>query len=70
MLNHSKGHVSNPDVTVTIDRSVLNHVVLGETTFEKSIAAGDIKVDGNPEALKTLVGLLDTFEFWFNIVTP
>jgi alkyl sulfatase BDS1-like metallo-beta-lactamase superfamily hydrolase len=29
-----------------------------------------VEVDGEREALAELLGLLDTFEFWFNIVTP
>jgi alkyl sulfatase BDS1-like metallo-beta-lactamase superfamily hydrolase len=27
-------------------------------------------IDGNPEKLVEFLSLLDTFEFWFNIVTP
>ncbi|WP_140153902.1 alkyl sulfatase C-terminal domain-containing protein, partial [Vibrio parahaemolyticus] len=34
------------------------------------IADGQIKLDGNPQVLKDFVGMLDNFNFWFNIVTP
>jgi alkyl sulfatase BDS1-like metallo-beta-lactamase superfamily hydrolase len=31
---------------------------------------GDAKIKGRKEALYEFLGLLDTFSFWFNIVTP
>ena len=31
---------------------------------------GDVKVTGNQAKLEEVVSYLDTFEFWFNIVTP
>nr|PZN82393.1 MAG: hypothetical protein DIU57_11785 [Pseudomonadota bacterium] len=34
------------------------------------MSSGDVRVNGNQEKLKELVSYLDTFEFWFNIVTP
>ena len=34
------------------------------------LAAGKASSDGNPERLADFLSLLDTFEFWFNIVTP
>jgi len=30
----------------------------------------DLAIGGRPEAFTELVGLLDTFPFWCNIVTP
>jgi alkyl sulfatase BDS1-like metallo-beta-lactamase superfamily hydrolase len=43
---------------------------LGETTLDDAIAKGDIKVQGNTGTVKEFFGLLDTYPFWFNIVTP
>ena len=31
---------------------------------------GDVKITGNAEKLNELLGYMDKFEFWFNIVTP
>jgi alkyl sulfatase BDS1-like metallo-beta-lactamase superfamily hydrolase len=32
--------------------------------------AGSITVTGNAAALNDLLSMLDSFDFWFNIVTP
>ena len=58
------------DATVTLTKSTLNAVQLKEATLEQKIASGDIKIDGRKEALGEFMGLLDTFPFWFKIVTP
>ncbi len=39
-------------------------------TLGDQIAAGTATVQGNEDALHQFIGLLDTFELWFNIVTP
>ena len=38
--------------------------------LDAAVAAGEVTIDGDTGALQTLMGLLDTFEFWFDIVTP
>jgi len=43
---------------------------LREKTVEQAISSGELKVDGGKEAFTEFLGLLDTFPFWFNIVTP
>jgi alkyl sulfatase BDS1-like metallo-beta-lactamase superfamily hydrolase len=58
------------DATFTLKREVLNSLMLKQTTLDKAIASGDIKVDGDKQKLVDLLAMLDTFEFWFNIVTP
>lgn len=35
-----------------------------------AMAAGKASIDGNPEKPAEFLSLLNTFEFWFNIVTP
>ena len=69
-LSHHKGAEDGPDATLRIKRSDLNEVILGEVKLEALLRDGTAKVDGDPQALHDLVGLLDEFEFWFNIVTP
>lgn len=47
-----------------------NNLILKQTTLDKAIAAGEVKVTGNGDKLKEVLGYMDNFEFWFNIVTP
>lgn len=56
--------------TVTIDRAQLDSINLGETTMVDAIEAGDVTVDGDQQTVDEFIGLLDSFEFWFDIVTP
>lgn len=75
LQNGARSHIAgrqatDADATVSLTRAKLNDVLLGQTTFEKEFDSGSISVTGNPAPLKDLLSLLDTFEFWFNIVTP
>ncbi|PND24895.1 alkyl sulfatase dimerization domain-containing protein [Sinorhizobium sp. M4_45] len=71
VLNNTAGQqADNADATITLTRDSLNGIVLGETTLEKAVADGSIKVTGDNAKLGQLVSMLDNFEFWFNIVTP
>ena len=71
VLNHTANRQSdNADATVTLTRETLNRIILHETTLADAMSSGDVRVNGNQEKLKELVSYLDTFEFWFNIVTP
>ncbi len=70
-LNHSTSRQSpDADANLTLTRAALNDIILVQTTFEESIADGSIAVDGNADKVTELLSLFDTFEFWFNIVTP
>jgi alkyl sulfatase BDS1-like metallo-beta-lactamase superfamily hydrolase len=71
VLNYAKGRqATNADVTVTITRSALNSLVVGEATIPQKLAAGEVKIEGRQAALGELQALMDTYEFWFNIVEP
>jgi hypothetical protein len=39
-------------------------------TVDQATESGVIKIDGKKEAFTNFLGLLDTYPFWFNIVTP
>ena len=41
-----------------------------QTSFDDATAGNAIESTGNVAAVQELLSLLDTFEFWFNIVTP
>ncbi|MDW6017532.1 alkyl sulfatase dimerization domain-containing protein [Vibrio plantisponsor] len=70
VLNHTRKQSGSPDVSLKLTKSVLDDVQLGNVTLEKAIADGDIELSGDKEVFKQFVGMLDTFNFWFNIVTP
>jgi alkyl sulfatase BDS1-like metallo-beta-lactamase superfamily hydrolase len=60
----------SPTATISCARSALNAVLLGKATFADQISNGDITVAGDADAFTQFLGLMDDFEFWFNIVTP
>ena len=71
VMNYTLGkHVDKPDATITLNRTVLDDINLGQTTIDQAISDGKAKVDGDAPKFKEFLSLLDTFEFWFNIVTP
>jgi len=41
-----------------------------QESFADALTAGEVRTEGNRQALAELAGLLDTFDFWFNIVEP
>jgi alkyl sulfatase BDS1-like metallo-beta-lactamase superfamily hydrolase len=70
-LHYSKGKPSDSaDASVSISRSDLNEVMMGQTTMEKQVVSGKAKITGNTQKLGEFVTWLDNFDFWFNIVTP
>ncbi|WP_235865791.1 alkyl/aryl-sulfatase [Pseudovibrio exalbescens] len=70
-LSHMAGHqVPDAAATITLNRTDLDDILLGQLTFEKGIQEGKIEVDGDPDTLTAFLDMLDTFEFWFPIVTP
>ncbi|MFB9134081.1 MBL fold metallo-hydrolase [Vibrio sp. AK197] len=70
VLNHTRKQTDDPDVSLTLTKGILDEVQLGNVTLEKAIADGDIDLSGDKEVFKDFVGMLDSFNFWFNIVTP
>ena len=70
VLNHFKSPVANADAKLTLSKATLDRIQLKETTLEQAVSAGEAKVEGRREAFGEFLALLDTFPFWFNIVTP
>lgn len=71
VLNHTAGITSDKaDATVKLSRDTLNKIILQQVTLDQALKAGDVTIDGDESKLKELVGYLDSFDFWFNIVTP
>ena len=71
VLNHTAdASAKDANATVTLSRDTLNKLFLQEKKFDEALASGEIKVTGDKSKLQHLVSSLDTFEFWFPIVTP
>jgi len=69
VLNHGRP-VVQPDATVTVSKAMLDAIQLREVSMEQAITQGELRVEGRREAFGEFMSLLDTFPFWFNIVTP
>lgn len=70
VLSYSPILSDKADTTITLDKTVLNDILLQKATWEEMISADKIKVTGNDNALPELMGMIDNFDLWFNIVTP
>ena len=70
VLNYAKKSQPNADAKVTLAKTTLDRIQLGEITPEQAITSGEMKLEGKREAFSEFVGMLDKFPFWFNIVTP
>lgn len=70
VLNYTSKQKATADATVTLSKLTLTQLQLGSLSFDQAIADGKIKLEGNKAAFDDFFGMLDDFEFWFNIVTP
>jgi alkyl sulfatase BDS1-like metallo-beta-lactamase superfamily hydrolase len=68
-LHHHRSDSRPADTTVRMPRSALDAVVMGGD-IGGLVADGTIGISGDPTLLQALVANLDTFAFWFPIVTP
>ncbi len=69
---HHRMNTIDPDATATIKmtRAALDQMSLKAKTFAELREEGIADFEGNPLALKSFFGMLDEFEFWFEIVRP
>jgi alkyl sulfatase BDS1-like metallo-beta-lactamase superfamily hydrolase len=70
VLNYSTKSVANADAKITLTKSTLDRIQLKEITPDQAMTSGEMKIEGKREAFGEFLGLLDSFPFWFNIVTP
>ncbi len=71
VLTHAaEAAAKDADATLTLRGNVLAALAAGKITPEKAVAAGGLAVEGSPDALPRLLSLLDSFDPWFNLVTP
>jgi len=70
VLNYANGHTPRADASIVLTKAALDDVMLGKATFDQQIKDGKIKINGDKQKFAEFLGLMDTFNFWFNIVTP
>ena len=58
------------DATVTLERTVLDRLVLREMTLEDALHRGLVSIEGDPARVVELFGLLDDFTLMFEVVEP
>lgn len=58
------------DVTLSLTADEFRKVAEGETTIDAAVKAGDIKLSGAQATLDEFLSLFDTFDAWYNVVTP
>ncbi len=59
-----------PDATITLNRPVLDRLVLREVTIEAALAEGAVAIAGDPQPVIRLFGLLDDFPLMFDVIEP
>ncbi|MDO6581542.1 alkyl sulfatase C-terminal domain-containing protein [Photobacterium sp. 2_MG-2023] len=70
-LNNIKGQQSdNADVTITINRSDMDNMLIKQQSFQQLLQDGKVTTQGNVQAFGQLMGMMDEFPFWFKIATP
>lgn len=71
VLNNTKNRVlKNPDVTLTLTRPAFLAMLLQGKKLPELVQAGAVKVEGNPQVLAAVFGNVESFNPYFNIVTP
>lgn len=70
-LSHSLERTDpTASATITTTREALNRMAADESTAEAEIEAGEITGDPDASGLLELVGMLDEFDLWFNVIEP
>jgi len=58
------------DATVTLDRAVLDRLVLREVPFADAVRQGLVRIEGDAAKVAELLGLFDDFALMFEVVEP
>jgi len=72
VLNHVEGRDAADEQLriVTTHAGLLGLLAGGAEAFRDGLSSGQVTAEGDLGKLAELIGLLDEFEFWFDIVTP
>lgn len=58
------------DASISLSRATLNNILLQQSSFPQAIQAGEIRIQGNPQKLFELLGLMDNFTPDFALIEP
>ncbi|MGO4328107.1 alkyl/aryl-sulfatase [Cupriavidus sp. M-11] len=71
VLTYRRGELNpNAGVTVRLAKATLDEINLRRLDFPTAVSKGQIKLEGQGQKLGEFIGMLDTFDTQFNIVTP
>lgn len=70
VLTQSTRRAAKPNVRLALSKATFDSLQSGQTTLDEAVEAGHIEVEGRRDAASELLGMIETFPFWFNIVTP
>jgi alkyl sulfatase BDS1-like metallo-beta-lactamase superfamily hydrolase len=70
VLNHTQNQAENADVSLVMTMETMNAIQLQELDFDEAITNGKVQLEGDRAVFDNFMGMLDNYNFWFNIVTP
>ncbi|HIE85700.1 MAG TPA: MBL fold metallo-hydrolase [Pseudomonadales bacterium] len=70
VMNYTQNQAAKADLTLAMTKSTLDSIQFNEISFDEAIASGKVKLSGDRSIFDGFLGMLDNFNFWFNIVTP
>ncbi|SFL98621.1 alkyl/aryl-sulfatase [Marinobacter zhejiangensis] len=70
VLNYYSETFGDADVSFTVDRAKFNEVILGTSKLTDLVESGDAELEGDSGKFDEFLSLLDSFEFWWPLVTP
>ena len=70
VLNYTTKQAESADVTLTLSMKTMNSIQLKEISYDDALSSGQLEISGDKKVLDDFLGMLDNFNFWFNIVTP
>lgn len=69
VLNYGPARIPNADGSLKLTKATMNEIQMGKLKLTDGIDQNKVTLEGNRQSVDEFVGLLDTFPFWFNIVT-
>jgi alkyl sulfatase BDS1-like metallo-beta-lactamase superfamily hydrolase len=63
-------HLADVDASVDLTHAALVALAQGTATLDELRAQHGVTVEGDDQAVESLLGLLETFDFWFELVAP
>ena len=60
--------IPNPDLTVTVNRSDIEKMLLGAARLDQLASAGKVRLEGNARPLEQLKGMVVQFDIGFEIL--